>query len=438
MKNIIETIPLSCTRHCEKRSNLRIPIVSRDCFVVPPRNQQSATKGADDDGGIYFTSLSRIIPKIIYATILSLCLLTACRDDEEIFKPEVIPVAPPDNTAEILGFYLLNEGNMGTNKSTLDYFDFATGEYHRNIYADANPGVPKELGDVGNDIQIYGSKLYAVINCSNKIEVMDKFTTRRLGQIDIPNCRYICFHEGYAYITSYAGPVEINPNYEQRGYVAKVDTASLQIVAKCLVGFQPDELEIVNGKIYVANSGGYMFPNYESTVSVIDISSFTETKRIEVDVNLHRLEADRHGVVWVSSRGDYFGASSRLYWIDTKTDTYGGMLDVAVSEMTINGDSLYLYSTEFSQVTFEEIVTYGIVDVKTKQIVTRNFLAGGAEMEIAKPYGIMVNPQNKDIYLTDAANHVYPGMLFCFDQHGNKKWEVRTGDIPAHLAILYE
>lgn len=384
--------------------------------------------------------------KLLYLGILITVFFTACRDETEIFTPEVV-VVPPDSIPSdsiivpgktLIGFYLLNEGNMGSNKSTLDYFDFATGEYHRNIYADVNPTVPKELGDVGNDIGIYGSKLYAVINCSNKIEVMDKFTVKRLGQIDIPNCRYIKFHEGYAYITSYAGPVEINPDYEQTGYVAKVDTATLQVVATCLVGFQPDELEIVGNKIYVANSGGYMVPNYESTVSVIDIPSFTETKRIEVAINLHRLKADSLGNLWVSSRGDYYNVPSRLYWIDTKTDTYGGMLPVAATELYLDGDSLYLYSTEWSYTSMDYAITFGIVDVTKKELVTRNFLADGAEKEITMPYGIMVNPVNKDIFLTDAANFVYPGALICFDRYGKKKWQVRAGDIPGHFALLYK
>ena len=364
----------------------------------------------------------------------------SCREDDIITPPEVIPVTPPEDSHELIGFYLLNEGNMGSNKSTLDYFDFATGNYHRNIYGDANPSVPKELGDVGNDLKIYGGRLYAVINCSNKVEVMDKFTAKRIGQINIPNCRYIQFHEGYAYVTSYAGPVEVNPDYEQIGYVAKVDTATLQVVARCLVGFQPDELEIVGEKIYVANSGGYMVPNYESTVSVIDIQSFTETKRIEVAINLHRLKADNHGNLWISSRGDYYEEPSRLYWIDTQVDTYGGMLDISVSGMTLEGDTLYLYSGEFNYNTFEYTVTYGMVDVVKKQIVSRNFITDGTDKQITMPYGIMVNPRNKDIYITDAANHVYPGALFCFDRYGKMKWTnpVQTGDIPAHFAFLYD
>lgn len=374
-----------------------------------------------------------------WPTLLLLCLtmLSACRGEEEIFIPETEELAKPEFTS-IQGFYLLNEGNMGSNKSTLDYYDYASGTYHRNIYAYANPTVPKELGDVGNDIKIYGSKLYAVINCSNKVDVMNKYTAQRIGQIDIPNCRYIKFHKGYAYVTSYAGPVELNPDYKQRGYVAKVDTSTLLVVERCLVGFQPDELEIVDNKIYVANSGGYMFPNYENTVSVIDIHSFKEIKRIPVAINLHRLRADRHNNLWVSSRGDYYHTPSRLYWIDTKTDQLTDSINMGISNFHLDGDSLYVYSTEWSYITMENIISYGIIDVAKKKIVSTNFITDGTEKKIKIPYGITVNPLTKDIYVTDAKNYVSPGTLYCFDKNGKQKWNVRTGDIPAHFVFLGE
>jgi DNA-binding beta-propeller fold protein YncE len=362
-------------------------------------------------------------------------LLPACRKEAEIFTPEEVEVAEPQHTT-IQGFYLLNEGNMGSNKSTLDYYDYETGVYRRNIYADANPSVPKELGDVGNDIGIYGSKLYAVINCSNKVEVMEAATARRLGQIDIPNCRYICFYAGYAYVSSYAGPVELNPNYEQLGYVAKVDTATFQVLDRCLVGFQPDELEVVGNKLYVANSGGYMFPNYESTVSVIDLSSFTETKRIEVARNLHRLCADRHGNLWVTSRGDYYEQPSRLYRVDTRRDELIDSLNIAVSNFYLDGDSLYLYSVEWSYISMANVTTYGIVDVARREVVSHNFITDGTEQQIKIPYGILVHPDTKDIYVTDAKNYVSPGTLYCFGQDGRQKWNVRTGDIPAHFVLM--
>ena len=368
--------------------------------------------------------------------ILLVLLLPACREEAGIFRPETETAGTPGHTG-YAGFFLLNEGNMGSNKATLDYYDYATARYTRNVYAAANPTVPKELGDVGNDLQLYGSRLYAVVNCSNKVEVMRIgradtcacLPPRRIGQVDIPNCRYIAFHEGYAYVTSYAGPVQIDPEYRQAGYVAKVDTATLRVVATCTVGYQPDELAVAGGKLYVANSGGYMFPNYENTLSVIDLATFTEVKRIPVAVNLHRVRADRHGQLWVTSRGDYDTVPSRLCCVDTRTDAVTDTLDIPCSDLWIDGDSLYLYGTDWSS----GEANYGIVDVRTRQPVADRLLPDGLRVEM--PYGIMVHPVTKDIYLTDAKGHVTPGTLHCFTLD-SAKWSVSTGDVPAHFALV--
>ena len=379
----------------------------------------------------------------LFLVLSSLLLLVACREDVPVFTPEEestgdsTQIIPADTVQQeqIVGFYLLNEGNMGSNKSTLDYYDYATAVYRRNIYAEANPDVPKELGDVGNDLRIYGSRLYAVINCSNKIEVMDARTCKRIGQVDIPNCRYIRFHGQYAYVTSYAGPVSLLADHAQIGYVARFDTATLTVSDTCLVGYQPDELAIVGSKIYVANSGGYMVPNYENTVSVIDLNTFKETKRIPVAVNLHRVRADKHGQLWVTSRGDYYNHPSRLYCIDLATETLIDSVETAVSNIDIVGDSLYFCASEWSYVEMKDVVTYGIVNVKTHKLVTHNFITDGTEQAIIKPYGLKVNPVTHDIYVTDAKNYVTPGTLYCFSPDGVQRWAVRTGDIPSSLVF---
>ena len=373
--------------------------------------------------------------------IMLMAMLSAmpysCREDDVIFIPEEVQVSNPDYSA-VGGFYLLNEGNMGSNKCTLDYYDLSTGVYTRNIYGNANPNVPKELGDVGNDLAVYGSRLYAVINCSNKVEVMDKHSAKRIGQVDIPNCRYIAFHKGYAYVTSYAGPVVIDPDYQQLGYVAKVDTATLQVVAQCIVGYQPDDIEIVDDKIYVANSGGYRVPNYERTVSVIDIASFKVEENIDVDINLSRLVADRHGGLWIATRGDYYQVESSLYCYDVRKRRMVKHLDVPVSNMWIDGDSIYIVSSAWSHVEMANKVTYAIVDVEKQERVSESFITDGSETAIKAPYGIAVNPISKDIYVSDARNMVNPGYLHCYDRSGVKKWSVRTGDVPAHITFLGE
>ena len=364
-----------------------------------------------------------------------------CREDEVVVPTEydIIPeeVKPGQ---KIIGMYLLNEGNMGSNKSTLDYVDFEQGYYVRNLYAERNPHVIKELGDVGNDIQIYGSRIYAVINCSNKIEVLDARTAQRIGQINIPNVRYVRFHKGYAYATSYVGPVQLNNPNAVQGAVYKIDTLSLKPVAKCTVGFQPDELCVLGQYIYVANSGGYMAPNYDKTVSVIEIEGFKQVEKIPVGINLHHIKADRYGKLWVTSRGDYQNIHSNLYVLSKKsgrnemevTDT----LDIPCSNFCINGDSLYYYATEWNNYTQKNTITYGIVNVKTKKKVSDSFITDGSEKDITIPYGINIHPETHDIYVTDAKNYVSSGVLHCYNRYGVRKWSVRTGDIPAHMCFL--
>ena len=378
-------------------------------------------------------------------THLLLCItfvlsaLCACRDDIEMILSEEEQTGDQQKAVGYKGFYLLNEGNMGSNKATLDFFDFDTGIYKRNIYAEVNPTVPKEMGDVGNDIAIYGRKLYAVINCSNKMEVMDAQTAKRITQIEIPNCRFVKFHKQYAYVTSYAGPVVIDPDYKQSGFVAKVDTATLKVIDRCLVGYQPDELEIVDGKIYVANSGGYMgaqnTENYERTVSVIDIETFTEEKRIDVEYNLERIKADKRGNLWVSSRGDYKTLPSRLFFIDKQKQEVTETIPIAASNYWIDDDLLYVYGSEFSYITHSWTMTYHIVDTRTRKVVSDKIVTDGTEERFEKPYGIMVHPETKDIYITDAGDYVTPGLLYCFSKEGKRKWTIRTGDIPAHFVL---
>lgn len=373
--------------------------------------------------------------KKILLLFCCITLMVSCRQEEDIIRSTSTQVIYPDpEVGDIKGFFLLNEGNMGSNKCTLDYFDYETGIYTKNIYAERNPGVVKELGDVGNDIQIYGDKLYAVINCSHFVEIMNVNTAKHITQISIPNCRYIVFKDKYAYVSSYAGPVQIDPN-ARLGYVAKIDTATLKVVDECIVGYQPEEMVIAGNKLYVANSGGYRVPNYDKTVSVIDLETFSEIEKIEVGINLHRMELDRYGNIWVSSRGDYYGVPSKTFVIDSQTDRVTKVLDLPSSNMNRCGDSLYVYSTEWSYITNSNTVTYAIVNTQTQTITDRNFIKDGTNKSIKIPYGVAVNPKTKEIFVTDAKNYVIPGTLYCFTPEGRKKWSVTTGDIPAHIVF---
>lgn len=370
-----------------------------------------------------------------YPLLLFAALFSSCRQEEVIHGSSSSNVGKPVYS-EIEGFYLLNEGNMGLNKSSLDYYDATTATYHRNIYAERNPNVVKELGDVGNDLQIYGSKLYAVINCSHKMEVKNADDATRVAKIDIPNCRYVVGHKGYVYVSSYVGPVQIDPT-APKGAVFKVDTLTMNVVGNVEVGYQPEEMSVIGNKLYVANSGGYRIGNYENTVSVIDLDKFEVCDVLELEgvQNLHRMDVDSKGRLWVSSRGDYYGSVSTLVVVDPQSGKILKNMNIPVSNMWVDDDVAYIISSEYSKVTETEEITYAKVDMLNMEILSRQLITDGTDKKIKIPYGIAVNPVTKDIYITDAKSYVVSGTLYCFDKNGVKLWQQTAGQIPNSFAF---
>ncbi len=371
--------------------------------------------------------------KIIFYLVW-LCCLFSCRK-APVPLPSEISKVEADPHSSIKGFYLVNEGNMNMNKASLDYLDLINGIYKRNIYNEINPNSTKGLGDVGNDIGIYGAKMYIVVNISNKVEVLEVKTGKRIGQVDLLNGRYIQFHQGKAYVSAYLG--KVGDPAAPRGIVAEIDTGTLQVTRRVEVGRQPEEMAIVKNRLYVANSGGYSPPNYESTVSVIDLEQFKEIKRIEVAVNLHRLKADRYGDLYVTSRGDYYGIPSRLFVIDTSTDRVKKVFEIAAGNLAIDDDLAYIYSTSWNYLTGKNTISYHLIDIKNELLLERKFINDGSDKKIQIPYGISVNRFTKEVYLTDARDYVSPGVLHCYRPDGTLKWSVKTGDIPAHIAFVY-
>lgn len=360
--------------------------------------------------------------------------LSSCRKDASVIPAQEETLFPPNPSAAVKGMYILNEGNMNMNKASLDFVDFRTGKYQRNIYNQANPEITRGLGDVGNDILVYGSKLYVVVNISNKLEILDAKTAKRIKQIDLVNCRYVTSSGGKVYVSAYLGKVG-DPTAAQ-GIVAQIDTATLAVDKTVTVGRQPEEMAVVGHRLYVANSGGYSPPDYERTLSVIDLNTFKEIKRIDVAVNLNKVKADRYGDLYVTSRGDYYDVPSKLFVIDTQTEKIKKIFDLDVSNFCIDDDIAYFYSTTWNYPSQTNTVTYGMINVKDEVVLDRKFITDGTEKQITVPYGIRVNPITKEIFVSDARDYITPGKLYCFDPAGRQKWSVTTGDIPAHFTFI--
>lgn len=381
---------------------------------------------------------------LFYIACLILAVVSSCREDFYIIPSQKQDTGVAPTRGNILGMYVLNEGNMGSNKASIDFLDLdenkPTVHYLRNIYSERNPNVVKELGDVGNDIKIYGSKLWIVVNVSNKVEVATADSCKRITQINIPNCRYLAFKDGFAYVSSYVGPVKFDKD-APLGMVYKVDTVDFKKKDSVVVGYQPEELCIVDNKLYVANSGGYRAPNYDHTLSEIDLATFKEIRKIKVGLNPHHCQVDHYGQIWVTSRGNYNDVPSRIYRLyKGRNQLYEVMdsIDTPVSGLSIVGDSLYYYGTAWNNATATNNISYGLINVRTHKIIDTNLFSAPQLKAITMPYGIIVNPVERDFYLMDAKNYVSSGSLLHFKPNGTYDWTVQTGDIPGHATFVYK
>ncbi len=350
---------------------------------------------------------------IIAAALLS--VLASCRKDKN--SP---PASQP--AAQRKGIYIINQGNFGSSNSTLTYYDYTTKALVSDQFSAVNG---RTLGGVGNDIEIYGSKMYVVMNTSSTLEVIDPRTGKSIKQIYLTSNgqsngtarepRYVAFYKNKAFISSYDGTVAV------------LDTAALTISQYITVGRNPEQLAVSNGKLYVANSGGLSYPNYDKTVSVIDLTSLTVTKTITVPVNPNGVVADSNGNIYVHSSGDYTSANPESLTIISSAT------DAIKSSAAFDGGSLFIQGSNLYCITSTGAVK--VLDTKTQAVTQANFITDGTV--IKTPFYVSVDDTTGEVFVTDAADYASNGSVTAFDKTGKKEYTLPAGISPGGIAYLY-
>lgn len=275
---------------------------------------------------------------------------TACSDNDN------------DGVEVADGIYVLNNGKEGSNNSTITYYNPETKKANiEDVYKAMNG---KQLGDCGQDIIVYKDRIYMTVYKSNRISVMTEDFTEtasisltRDGQPQSP--RYMAEYDGKIYVTLFDG------------YVGQLNTKTNVIEKQVKVGRNPEQLVVSNGKLFVANSGGMDFPNYDKTVSVIDLKSFAAVDTaIEVIINPTRMAVDDKGTVYCISMGDYtMTTPNTLQKIDPKTyevTTIGN-----ATRMACSGKMLYWFYAQWGAPAIE----FKKYDTDQQKIVSDKFVA---------------------------------------------------------------
>lgn len=358
----------------------------------------------------------------MYRSILIIIaiLLVACNDMKDVTRePEW------DDSITSVDMLVLNEGLFNLNNSTLAKIDMHDNSIDYDFFGSVNR---RGLGDTGNDMKQYGGKVYIVVNVSSQLEIIDPNTGLSLKQIPFFNesgvarqPRFLAFDKGKAYVSNFDG------------WVARIDTVSLEVDGWVKCGRNPDNLTIANNKLYVSNSGGLDNPNYDTTVSVVDLDSFQEIKRIEVGKNPGAIVADSEGDVYVVIRGDVADSQYVMKKIDSEIDEVITVFDdLNPLELEIFNDRIYMYSYDYST----KECWLKVFDCLSERVVNHNFISDGTEIQT--PFGITVDPNNGDVYITEAYNYVNWGDVLCFDRYGKLKFRINEiGLNPTDVLLLY-
>ena len=358
----------------------------------------------------------RKIKPIQWACLLMGCVLplfyASCDDMED--KPVTSTVEgqiTETGTAEI---YILSEGLFNLNNSSLTRYSFRTHQLKTNYFSTINK---RGLGDTANDIALYGNKLYIVVNVSSTLEVVDFTTGQSIKQIPMRTengssrqPRHIAFHKDKAYVCSFDGTV------------ARIDTTSLEIEATVKAGRNPESLCVQNEKLYVSNSGGLDYTEgigVDNTVSVIDLASFTEIKKITVGPNPGCILPDSENFVYVATHGkNIVEGDYHLVKINSHTDEVERVFDEKVMNFAIQGNVGYLYNYNYQT----EDASIKMFNLQTGETIREHFITDGTQ--IHTPYGIHINPYSGNIYITEAYSYTVTGDVLCFNQNGQLQFRL--------------
>jgi len=258
------------------------------------------------------------------------------------------------------GIYVLNQGKFQKSNASLTYYNLLDSVVTSDIFTTKNN---RGLGDTGQDMLKYGSKIYIAVYESSLIEVMN--ATTGISEKSIPMLNSSGQPSSPRSLASYNGKIFISL-YD--GHVAQLDTTTLLVEKTVAVGSNPEGIVVSNNKIYVANSGG-MAAKADSTISVIDPTTFTVTNKIKVVIDPIVLKADAYGNVYVISFGNYGSIPYTLQCIQTAStpEQVNVIPGLHPYNMTINGDDLYMYSYSYDANWSVINKSYAIYDVRTEK-----------------------------------------------------------------------
>jgi len=339
--------------------------------------------------------------KLVSLLFISILVFNSCTSEE------VEPLGVYEN-----GFFVLNEGGFMAGNAGITYIsnDYLTIEQH--VFKNVNV---VDLGDTAQSIFMYENKAYIIINGSNKIEVVNRYTMEQITTIigsGINNPRYMVAHNGKGYISNWGSAFDGTDDF-----VSVIDLDSDTLISMISVGEGPEKLEVVSDYIFVALKGGYGFNNQ---ITVLNSTTDMVQTSISVGDIPNSIYADGDDLyVLCAGKESWTGAESNgaFYKINTNTLQVENSWNFAISEhpnyLIFDANSFYYHLNGG---------VYKWDGSSVLPIVSETGLSGYY-------YGMYAKDQK--LFTTDAVDYSSEGVLKVFNLNDNTEIQsITTGIIP--------
>ncbi len=327
--------------------------------------------------------------KLLLLTLSIGLTFTSCSNDDD--DAPVLPRGDYEN-----GLLISHEGNFGGGNASVSFVSFDLNTVENNIFNAVNGEL---LGDTAQSIAFNGDFAYIILNVSNKIEVVNRFTFESVATIDtgLSNPRYMAVSNGKGYVTNWG---DFTPTDDD--YLAVIDLTTHTIIDTISTSYLPEEIIAQDDQIFVA-TGIFGFGN---SVDVINTVTDTLEESITVGNAPNSLQLDAEGDLWVLS-------SENLIEINTTTNAIIKTVALnssitAPSKLNFDSGNLYLFS---------EGAVY-------KMETTAATLPETAEIEGVSFYDM--NVSNGVLYGLDAKDFQSAGTLTTYDLSSNTEINTAT------------
>lgn len=344
---------------------------------------------------------------IIYACLM--WLLTACSLQPADYSSYDAPTATSDR------LIVLCEGLWGMDNASMALID--RGVLTNRWFQQQNPG--RHLGDTANDILLVNDTLISIsVNWSNIIQYMHHDGTAIAATENIPNNRCLATDgKDFIYVTSYA----------DGGYVAKISLRTKQIVDTCHVGREPEGIAYYDGRLYIANTGGYSTQTkdhpYEQTISVVDAETMRELRRIDTGcANLYGHVAQWREWLCINAAGDGYAIAPHTVVLNMANDEFR-VFDFPATYCCAWQGKFYVLGSAYSNITGQ--YTYSTHTIAVPSLHVSNGLTTYAAAEdiirqMQSPYALYISPYSGHLYVSDARAYATNGYVYEFDNNGNQ------------------